>query len=268
MIEILKSIIEKYESREQKIHHFRESLQILILKIIYDCGFFRDLSFVGGTALRILYDLRRFSEDLDFSLTQKKVFDFTEFSQSLQRRLRQYGLIVEVKEKTEANVKNLIIRFPEILYSLGLSPLKGQKTLIKVEVDINPPSGWRNEISLVNKIWLFSVTHFDLASLFATKIHACFFRKYVKGRDFYDLIWYFSKKVIPNFELLNNGIIQTEGKNLNLGKENFKDFLREQIEKIDFSLVRRDVERFLVDKNEVKLLKKELILKSGTYLWQ
>jgi len=88
MITLLKSEIEKYSTQEERIHHLRESLQILILKVIYDRGFFKNLSFVGGTALRILYDLKRFSEDLDFSLIQKKGFDFTKFSQDLKKQLK------------------------------------------------------------------------------------------------------------------------------------------------------------------------------------
>ena len=261
MITLLKSEIEKYSTQEERIHHLRESLQILILKIIYDRGFFKNLSFVGGTALRILYDLKRFSEDLDFSLIQKKGFDFTKFSQDLKKQLKLYGLTVETNEKREANVKSSMLKFPEILYSLGLSPLKSQKLFVRVEVDTNPQAGWRNEVSLVNKIYLFSVTHFDLPSLFATKIHACFFRRYVKGRDFYDLVWYLTRKVTPNFQLLNNAIAQTEKKRPNLKEENLKGFLKEYLGKVNFNKVRKDVQRFLVNKDELKLLEKGLILK-------
>ncbi|MDI6841098.1 MAG: hypothetical protein QMD71_09705 [bacterium] len=92
-------------------------------------------------------------------------------------------------------------------------------------------------------------------------MHACFFRKYTKGRDFYDLLWYLGKKLLPNFELLNNAIEQTEHKKVNVDAENFNDFLREKLAKIDFVRVRKDVARFIEDKNELKLLDKDLILK-------
>jgi uncharacterized protein YukJ len=93
-----------------------------------------------------------------------------------------------------------------------------------------------------------------LPSLFATKLHACFYRKYVKGRDFYDLIWYLSNNVEPNFTLLNNAIKQTDKNQKRITKNNFKSPLSERIEHIDFKLVKKDVERFLEDKNEIKLL--------------
>lgn len=92
MLDILKKQIAGFRSREDKINHLREFLQILILKIIYDTGYFRNLSFVGGTALRILYDLRRFSEDLDFSLFQKSHYDFRVFGKTLYQQLKNYGL--------------------------------------------------------------------------------------------------------------------------------------------------------------------------------
>jgi len=111
------------------------------------------------------------------------------------------------------------------------------------------------------KINVFTVTNYDIPSLYASKLHACFFRKCIKGRDFYDLIWYLGKKSIPNFVLLNNAIEQTEHKRLNLNRENFNDFLMERLATIDFVKVKKDVERFIEDKNELKLLNKDLILK-------
>jgi len=66
MIDLIRQSIKEIPGREIKVHITREFLQLLILKIIYDENYFKNLAFVGGTALRILYNLRRFSEDLDF----------------------------------------------------------------------------------------------------------------------------------------------------------------------------------------------------------
>jgi len=126
-----------------------------------------------------------------------------------------------------------------------LSNLPEQKVFIKIEIDTNPPSGYNTEVSLINKLFVFDVVHFDLPFLYATKIHACFFRKYVKGRDFYDLMWYLTKKVTPNYKLLNNAIAQTHKKgNISISSENFKEFLKTRLLKIDFAKVKKDVERF------------------------
>ena len=88
-----------------------------------------------------------------------------------------------------------------------------------------------------------------------------FFRKYTEGRDFYDLIWYFGKRILPNFELLNNAIEQTEHEKINLNADNFNDFIKEKLARVDFAKVKRDVEAFVEDKSELKLLNKDLILK-------
>src|SRR3989338_7410974 len=103
-------------------------------------------------------------------------------------------------------------------------------------------------------MYTFTVVHYDIPSLYASKLCACFFRKYVKGRDFYDLVWYLGKKATPNFELLNNAMRQIDSKAQTVTEENFKEFLKAQLAKIDFTSVRKDVARFLVDKEELKLL--------------
>ena len=127
---------------------------------------------------------------------------------------------------------------------------------------MNPPDGGEVEKTLINRMFMLNVAHFSLPSLYATKLHACFFRKYVKGRDFYDLLWYLGKKIKPNYVLLNNAIRQTEGKVEALDESNLKDFLLRRIEKVDFREVKKDVERFLEDKNDLKLLEKSVITKS------
>lgn len=87
-----------------------------------------------------------------------------------------------------------------------------KRNISLLEINTNPPAGGRFEKTIINRIYMFSITRFDLASVFATKLHACFYRKFTKGRDFYDFIWYLTKKITPNFYIFNNTIEQTEGK--------------------------------------------------------
>ena len=131
----------------------------------------------------------------------------------------------------------------------------------KLEVDSNPPKGGKSVIMPLTDRFILAVNTFDLPSLFATKLHACFFRKYTKGRDLYDLVWYLGKRITPNITLLNNAIIQTEKKDMKLTGKTYKEFLIEKLKKVDFPAVRKDVAVFLEDKNELKLLDKKLILK-------
>ena len=262
MIEFLQQQIASELSTEGKINRLREVLQLLCLKILQDRGCFSSVAFVGGTALRVLYDMRRFSEDLDFSVIDKKDYDFLKLISIVKREFKLCGLEMEAKTKDTKIVQNGMLKFPGLLKVMGISDLKSQKISIKIEVDSNPPAGWQIEKTIVNKIYVLHITHFALSSLYSTKIHACFFRKYAKGRDFYDFVWYLGKKIKPNYELLNNAIKQTEGKDPELCDENIKDFLLPRIAKVDFKMIKKDVERFLEDKNELRLLQSSVISKS------
>ena len=265
MVDLIRQQIKPEMALEDKLNRVREFLQIVILKIIYDKGFFKNIAFVGGTALRILYDLRRFSEDLDFSLIDDKGYTFSAVNSEIERGLKLYGLEVEAKAKEERTVHSTLLKFPGLLKDLGLSQLASQKLSIKLEIDSRPPKGWVLATTLVDKIYFINIVHLDISSMYATKLHACLFRKYAKGRDFYDLVWYLTKKITPNFILLNNAIEQTQGKGLGLSENNYRDFLSERIEQVDFKTVRKDVDRFLEDKNELKLLDAEVIKRLLTY---
>jgi hypothetical protein len=147
-----------------------------------------------------------------------------------------------------------MLKFSGLLKAVGLSELERRKLSIKLKIDSSPPQGWKAANTIVNKAYLLNIVHFDLPSSFATKLHACFYRKYTKGRDLYDFIWYISRKVSPNFLLLNNAIEQARGSNPGINEENFKEFLFGGLKKIDFNAAKKDVERFLEDKTELRLL--------------
>ena len=261
MEQIIRSRLDASKSREENVHRVREFLQLLILRIISEINYFKYISFVGGTSLRFLYQLQRFSEDLDFSVTEKNGYNFKNLIKSIEFHLTKAGLEVDIKRKEQRVVHSAYFKFVHLLQRLNISRAKDEKLTIRVEIDSNPPSGWQTEMSVINDFFIFAVYHFDLSSLFATKLHACFFRKFRKGRDFYDLMWYLSKKVVPNFKLLNNAIEQTENVNLEINAENFKDFLFDQIAKVNFYTLQKDVEPFLVNHSEVKLIDKDIFKK-------
>lgn len=261
MIEVIKQSLEGSKSGEEKLNRTREFLQVFILKILFDRGYFENIAFTGGTALRILYKVRRYSEDLDFSLVKKEKYDFGKISDSLLFELGKNGFKVEEKRRTVQTVNSVLLKFNGLYAKLGLSGHADEKFLVKLEVDSNPPKGGNTVVMPFSDRFVLAVKTFDLQSLFATKLHACFYMKYTKGRDFYDLVWYLGRRITPNIKLLNNAVFQTEKKYLNLTELNYKEFLSERVKKVDFSSVRKDVAVFLEDKNELKLLEKELILK-------
>lgn len=130
---------------------------------------------------------------------------------------------------------------------------------IRIEIDTNLPAGWQTAISLLADFYTFPVQHFDLPSAFATKLHACLFRKYTKGRDFYDLLWYLGKKVQPNLDVLNNAIAQTEKKAAKLNGTQLQQKLLGKISRLDDVQLRQDVGPFLVHAEELSLLDKQLM---------
>ena len=262
MIEIIKQQFSKEMTGEDKLNRAREIIQILCLKILDEKKAFETMAFTGGTALRIVFGVKRFSEDLDFSLVKKGGKSFSEVSEELIKGLRLAGLQSESKLKTVNTVHSAMLKFPGLLKEIGLSPLASQNLSVKLEVDTNPPKGGNIQTRFIQKAYVFNVTHFDLPSMYATKLHACRYRKYIKGRDFYDFIWYMSNKTMPNFTLLNNAIEQTQGKNPGIDKSNFKNFLLQGIERVDFKEARKDVERFLEDKSELRLFDAKLIKNS------
>jgi len=262
MIELLKKEIAGKKTFDDKVNSLRELLQFVCLKILYDKGYFSRLTFTGGTALRILYNLRRFSEDLDFFLTVKSGYDFSAIASDLKRGFGLNGLEMSLKTWGLGDVDSGAMNFPELLKNVGLSSAGGPDISIKLEISLNPPAGGEVEKTIINRIFMFNIAHFSLPSLYATKLHACFFRKHVKGRDFYDLLWYLGKKVKPNYVVLNNAIRQTEGEFQSLNESNLKDFLLRSLEKVDFREARKDVEKFLEDKSDLKLLEESVIAKS------
>jgi len=256
MIDVISQQFNEKMSIAEKMNLTREFLQILCLKIMNKKKMFEHAAFLGGTALRIVYGLRRFSEDLDFSLINNENYSFENINIQCIKSFKLFGLECKTKTKSSNNIDSMMLRFPGLLKELSLSPMESQNISIKWEVDTNPPARWGITNTIINKHFMFNIVHYDLPSLFAGKLHACSCRTYTKGRDWYDFLWYLTKKTKPNFNQLNNAMEQTQSTPSNISNNNFKEFLLRTAEKTDFDFVKKDVERFLEDKNELTLFEK------------
>lgn len=254
MLEIIENKIKKSKSKEEKISILKEFLQILVLKILRDKNVFLNIAFIGGTCLRIVYDLKRYSEDLDFSLISKKGYDFLSLLDNLKKELDLYNIQTDFKYKT-GMVNNCFIKFKDVLQNFNLHHHRDEKLSIKLEIDTNPPNGATLEEKIVNNEFILNLITYDLPSLMAGKLHAVMCRKYSKGRDFYDLLWYLTKKTTPNIKLLNNSIIQTEKEDWKITETSWKEVLLKKIKTIDYKKVRNDVYPFLETKEEVELIR-------------
>lgn len=255
---VLKQVVAAKGPQENR-NKIRRFLQILVLKLLHESTSGSALAFTGGTALHFLFGLPRFSEDLDFSLVRPEKYDFESFIQHLQTGLSNLNLPADLKSKSEKNVHHVYCRFREILYEAGLTPHPDEKLPIRIEIDVNPPKGWKTQLSLLSEVYTFPIQHFDLPSMFATKLHACLYRPYTKGRDFYDLMWYLGKKIRPNFMILNNAIAQTEKNHEPLDGEKLKDRLCERVATLTIAQLKKDVEPFLAHPEELNLFDEKLM---------
>lgn len=253
MIDTIREKLRGISQHQAKVNTIREFLQHLTLKLLADKGFSPALAFVGGTALRVLFGLRRYSEDLDFSLWEATGYDFPKLVKTLQREFANYGFSLEVKSRS-AVVDSAMLQFNSVLQELGLSAHKKQKLSVKLEIDTNPPLGAASQTTPVNRDFLFTVRHYDLPSLMAGKLHALMCRKFVKGRDYYDLLWYLSRGEVPNLILLQNALLQTEQTAPDFSKVKWETLLLEKLRKVDFKKVQGDVKNFLVSTAETELL--------------
>ena len=256
-------LVSKQTGFNGKLNIMREYLQTYALRILYEQRVFRSTAFLGGTALRFLYNLPRFSEDLDFSLTRNMEYSFVALAKKLKKEFTLSGYDLSVSYNDKKNVHYAFLRFAGLMYEAGLSPLRTQKFSIKIELDTNPPAGAVVKTAITNKFLPISFLSYDLPSLFAGKLHALLSRKYTKGRDFFDLGWYLSrwKDISPNFTLLRNSLLQTGWKGKMPSQNNWRNFLYKIVERTDWKKVRKDVKNFLENPSDMDIFSQENILK-------
>ena len=252
-----------HEGYNAKLNVMREYLQAYILRMLYAKKFFRATVFLGGTALRFLHGLPRFSEDLDFSLVKKIEMPFVEIIKILKNELSLAGYSVSVKYDDESTVQYALIKFEGLMKEAGISPHYEQLLSIKVDIDTNPPRGAGLETGIVNKYFPLSFLSYDLPSLFSGKIHCVLNRNYTKGRDLFDLGWYLSrwKDISPNFAFLDNALKQTNWQGTYPAKENWRNSLFEVVKNMDWDKVNADVGRFLESSADSTVFSKENLLK-------
>lgn len=259
----IKQRIKSGGNQHQQFNLLRNELQHIILQEIDRHQGFDKMVFVGGTALRILFDLDRFSEDLDFSLSPlaQNKFEFLSLMQSVCETINSFGIFCEIKKPRAITAVHgcfLSFKTQEFIASKELK----QTLAVKVEIDTNPPRGGVEQISAVKGPRLFKIRHYDLPSLFAGKLHALLFRKYTKGRDLYDYQWYLARKVSPNLTLLENAIAQTQKQELKLDTQSLKELLTKRFSEIDFEKAKEDVRSFVFDEHSLTLFEPQIFLSS------
>ena len=231
----------------------REYIQCKILEIIFDSKIASNLSFIGGTALRIIHNTNRFSEDMDFDNFNLPEKDFFAVSEFVKNKLELEGFNIEIQTASKHNTYHYLIKFPGILYQNKLSAHVTEKILVKVDTQAQGFS-YVPEKKLMKKFDI--LTQINIAPidvLLSMKINAIFSRKRVQGRDFYDAACICSRTK-PNYDFLKLKLDISNSKQL-------KEKLLKKCEELDFNKLVKDIEPFVFHQNELKKIKlfKELI---------
>jgi predicted RNA methylase len=250
-------------SEQEEDHALREITQEVILVALSRNGFFGHALFQGGTCLRIFHGLNRFSEDLDFILDEPNHdFKLTPFLNGIGSELEAYGYHLEINDRSssESTVKKAFIKDDSLgnVLQLAFAGRRGprKKIRVKLEVDVNPPAGSRSELRYHDFPFVASVVVQDRPSLFAGKLHALLCREYVKGRDWYDFLWYTAQRSEVNYELLLSALVQTgpwHGVDLQINAEWLCRELATVIKRINWPATADDVRQFVPESGQRSL---------------
>lgn len=232
----------------EKSNAQHEVMQQITLSGLQRGGFFRHAAFYGGTCLRIFHGLRRFSEDMDFTLTEKNSdVHLEQYFPQIIEAFKLTGRDVEIKKKekkTFGKVESAFLKDNTDVYDIAFQTEKTVK--VKIELDTNPPLGFDTEQKILFKPFAFMVRCVTLPDLYAGKMHALAFRNWktrVKGRDWYDFEWYVAHQIPLDFSHLQSRIYDFNG--ILMSKDDFMTALRERLAHTDIDLVKQDVLRFL-----------------------
>ena len=274
---MIKEWLQEYnpKNKQDVYDALREIMQEIALAGLQRAGFFEKAAFYGGTALRIFYDLDRFSEDLDFSLLEPdEKFSLEPYFEAVVKEFEALGISVSIQEKkksTTSNVESAFLKsgtvwkelvLEDIVPQMGVEILPNVK--IKIEVDRKPPLGFETEEKLLLRPFSFYVKCFKMPSLFAGKMHALLFRKWikrVKGRDWYDLEWYIKKGIPLDLDhFLLRAQDTGDWKDETINGAQVIQLLEEKIKLVNFASVKEDVIRFIPDSSVLDLWGKQYFL--------
>lgn len=272
MQEAIFRMLERHSLRtvDEALGALREIIQEIALLGLWRARFFEHAAFYGGTALRILYGLDRFSEDLDFTLMEPQPdFRLERFTSQLEKEVAAFGFNARVTHRRKsvpspvqsaflkAGTRNLLLAID--VPSEMVEKIPHSQTLkLKIEVDTSPPNGFHTEVRYILQPVPFSVRVCSLPDLFAGKMHALLFRswkKRVKGRDWYDFVWFASNYPGLHLHHLEQRMRQTrhwEG-DLPLTEDAFREILDKVIDSLNVDRARREVLPFLKHPEAIKV---------------
>ena len=233
-----------------------EVMQQIALAGLARGGFFQKAAFYGGTCLRLLHDMRRFSEDMDFSLLEPdRNFRFEDYFPAVVEEFKLAGKEVEIKMKHKGQpsaIESAFLKESSDVFDIGFTTEKRLK--VKIEVDIDPPPKFSTEMKPVSSPRTFWARSYTLPDLFAGKVSAALFRKWkhrIKGRDWYDVAWYIAKRVPLDLAHLVERAKESAPEADVSTPEKVIAAFNARIDSIDFENARTDVEPYVMDKADL-----------------
>lgn len=269
------SMLERYKCVTARDYEnaLKEIIQEVALLGLWRSKFFEHAAFCGGTALRILYGIDRFSEDIDFSLLKSdKNFNLGPYLKGIETELTAMGFSVTVEsrdKKVDTTIESAFIKagtrehFLKIRVPGVISEKIQKNTLlnVKLEVDTDPPGDFQTEVKLLLQPIPFSVHTYQRPDLFAGKLHAVIHRQWkgrVKGRDYYDFVWYIARDIPVRLGHLEKRLRQSGGWGLGpLRRSDLLELLRKKFAEINIEAARNEVLPFLRDPATVTLWSQE-----------
>jgi predicted nucleotidyltransferase component of viral defense system len=248
----------------------KEIMQEIALLGLWRSKFFEHAAFYGGTALRILYGLDRFSEDLDFSLLKpQKTFQLTGYLGAVEAELTAMGFSVSVERRTKtaaSAVESAFIKAGTKEHLLKITvpgtiseQIPGNKLMnVRFEVDTDPPGGFNTEAKTLLQPIPFSINTYTPPDLFAGKLHAIIHRPWksrVKGRDYYDFVWYVARGIPVHLSHLEQRLRQSNGWTMKraMKETDLLDLLKKKFAELDVGAAKKEVAPFLRDLAAVEI---------------
>ena len=280
MNSVFEIMLNKYQPKDnsERENAIKEIVQEIVLSGLSRGGFFDKAVFYGGTCLRIFHGLNRFSEDLDFALLRKdEKFAIEDYFPAIKKELISYGLNMDIvkkeKNKGDSDIQSAFVKGDTQILLMSFFPnndetskvIKGQTIKIKFEIDTDNPQGGVVETKYRLLPAPYEVKVFDEPTLFAGKIHAILCREYknrIKGRDYYDYLFYCGKGTKINLQYLENKLKNSSkiSKDSKLDLPSLRKMLQKRFENVDYNLARKDVASFIADQESLLVWSKELFL--------
>jgi hypothetical protein len=276
---IVEQMLSNYEITNESdlINALKEVFQEISLLGLYQGGFFEKAAFYGGTALRILHGLPRFSEDLDFTLLEKNDdFDIEQYFRPIIDEFEALGIKIDIAKKEKKNfasdITSAFLKNGTSIHTLKIEANdlgnildgihSGKKLKIKFEVDVNPPLKFKTESKTLLLPKTFNIITMTLPNLYAGKMHAVLCRKWilrVKGRDWFDFEWYVKRNTALNLEHLQERMYESGdlNKDKNLSEELFKELMYKRIDELDVDAAIKEVSPFIKDKSGFEFWSKD-----------